>query len=101
MYGGGYGPGRYYRGSPYYEGPIVTYDNRPTRRHHAGGPASATSTTSAIPIAESVRSEKPSSHDDCPRASRGLFHAMPSRAASLSAWARAIDASLSSRPCRM
>ena len=39
VYGGGYGPGRYYRGGPtYYEEPIVTYDNRPTRRHHAGGP---------------------------------------------------------------
>lgn len=38
VYGGGYGPGRYYRDAPYYEGPIVTYDNRPTRRHHAGGP---------------------------------------------------------------
>ena len=38
VYGYGYGPGRYYRGSPYYEEPIVTYDNRPQRRHHAGGP---------------------------------------------------------------
>lgn len=32
-------PAAVYAAPRYYEEPIVTYDNRPVRRHHAGGPA--------------------------------------------------------------
>ncbi len=36
---GYYEPAPVYGRPRYYEEPIVTYDNRPARRHHAGGPA--------------------------------------------------------------